>query len=740
MASFGVLSGRTKAKLLMAVSRPAKSTEDNVEKTKATISDDITLYTTKIKEPLAFVYELTSTAPKGVRFTMNFSGSVNFAAVDGAGKAVTSLSLTGMIPPNGKVNLGTVNLVDSTKGARLEVEYDWEFVEPDAMKVKAAVDQNMKTIDSLLKGPSMFGSPSKSLFVDPDFKPVSSSLYTVNPTIVASGEGTGLAPSDEMVAWYRPSEFYKNGTIDVFEGKIEPGDILQGSLGDCWFLCSVACLAEFPVLVEDLFQSDSKKYNPNGKYNLRLCQEGSWETITVDDFIPCYPEGGPLYAKGHGNELWVMLLEKAYAKLCGSYAALKAGWAFEAMIDLTGAPYWTVRFDDSETKKMVEDGSLWSLMLQNDDLGYIQSASTPGEDVLTVGGDRKSKDNETGLVAGHAYALIAVKEVKSKGLKLVQLRNPWGEGGMEWNGDWSDSSPLWTAEIQRELGITDLDTNDGSFWMCFSDFIKYFFSVNACLIRHVDMGTSKWFESRKKMSFSMSPEGEVRTPSYLLTLTEASDKVYFSMHQQDIRHVTAKPYIDFGVTVLQLNASTGKYTLVTSSGNSADRQNQTKEMSLPAGQYLVIPTSTGCRLSWQYEKHTERCIRETCDCIGTIDAKKHGNPYVTVTNYDDGHENFIPSIVMVLTEIFVRFDYDEDGVLNRQELSQFLQLTEGWNSDVMVPDDAFEWFLTTFANTATLGDTNECMGLSLSGFIASQLYAYVEGGRNAGALFRELGM
>ena len=162
-------------------------------------------------------------------------------------------------------------------------------------------------------------------------------------------------------------------------------------------------------------------------------------------------------------------------------------------------------------------------------------------------------------------------------------------------------------------------------------------------------------------------------------------------------------------------------------------------MSLPAGQYLVIPTSTGCRLSWQYEIHTERCIRESCDCVGTSTAKKHGNPYVTVTNYNDGHENFIPSIIMVLSEIFVRFDYDQDGMLNRQELSQFLQLTEGWNSDVIVPDDAFEWFLTTFDNPMS-GGANECMGLSLTGFISSQLHAYIEGGRNTGALFRELGM
>ena len=46
----------------------------------------------------------------------------------------------------------------------------------------------------------------------------------------------------------------------------------------------------------------------------------------------------PVRAQGVGDELWVLFLEKAYAKLCGGYRHIVGGQTAEALHVLTGWP------------------------------------------------------------------------------------------------------------------------------------------------------------------------------------------------------------------------------------------------------------------------------------------------------------------------------------------------------------------------------------------------------------------
>ena len=178
-------------------------------------------------------------------------------------------------------------------------------------------------------------------FVDEAFPPSDVSLH---------GPPPGHRPGRELPAdvWVRAPELLRAGAeeeeVELF-AKIEPSDIEQGSLGNCWLMAVFACVAEFPTLVHGLFRGDHA-LSSSGKYVVELYvidggNGGGWTPVEVDDYIPAAHRHGnplPVFSQPSGGELWVLILEKAVAKLAGSYAALVSGSAAWAMQTLLGPP------------------------------------------------------------------------------------------------------------------------------------------------------------------------------------------------------------------------------------------------------------------------------------------------------------------------------------------------------------------------------------------------------------------
>ena len=162
----------------------------------------------------------------------------------------------------------------------------------------------------------------------------------------------------------------------MFHKDIEPSDIKTGPNSYKWILCALATLAERPHLVEKLFVT--KEYKTNGAYRMRVNKSGVWNELTIDDYMPCSLEGPPLFTRAHGNELWVMLLEKAYAKLHGSFENLREGHPNEALQDFTGFPTVLYDFNDPETENFVKTGDLFKMMLFFQQEGFLMSGTAPG--------------------------------------------------------------------------------------------------------------------------------------------------------------------------------------------------------------------------------------------------------------------------------------------------------------------------------------------------------------------------
>lgn len=299
-------------------------------------------------------------------------------------------------------------------------------------------------------------------FVDPQFPPDASSLAKDFSSMEYSME------KEWRTFIFKDIDDIYPQPIKVFDS-ISPNDILQGKLGDCYFLSALSAIAEFPKRIERCF--DTQEYQASGCYTINIYDMGIETDFIVDDYFPCSPDNkiafsGPRVEKGT-TELWVLLLEKAWAKRFGSYWAIDAGSTEEVLRDLTGAP--------CENIEVTED-RIWEKLFEANLKNFIITAASSGEEGC---GDQV---NEMGLVNFHAYAIIDIREVEIKNSKkkekLMKIRNPWGE--TEWKGDWSDKSKLWTDELKAQLGWENKD--DGSFWMSFKDFCSYFFGVTICRV------------------------------------------------------------------------------------------------------------------------------------------------------------------------------------------------------------------------------------------------------------------
>jgi len=202
-------------------------------------------------------------------------------------------------------------------------------------------------------------------------------------------------------------------------------------------MSAIAIMAEWPKRVMDAFIIDTA--NEQGVYGLVLYKNGIKQVIIIDDYIACNC-GEPAFAEAHGNELWVMLMEKAWAKMHGSYLAIRSGWISEALYTMTGAPYETI-------ENVNTDGvpGLFEKLYRAEQKNYAMGCG-----LQAAGVDSETADESLGLVYSHAYSIMGVARVKDKlGLTvdLVKLRNPWGE--LDWTGAWSDNCSNWTPQLEK---------------------------------------------------------------------------------------------------------------------------------------------------------------------------------------------------------------------------------------------------------------------------------------------------
>ena len=247
-------------------------------------------------------------------------------------------------------------------------------------------------------------------------------------------------------------------------------------------------LFEMVVPTHQSFQGG--KYT--GKFTFRFWCYGKWKTVVVDDRLPTKPYGRKFKlflgrSDSNVNEFWPALLEKAYAKLYGSYGALIGGDPRESLPDFSGGIVERFLLSDAPN-------DLFHIMKKAKQTGAFINCTTN----LSKKPDASERDQEgikKGLYGRHAYTITDVIEVVSVGrnkYELVRIRNP--HGGNEWTGRWSDQSwqiKNWlSANERKKHNIVD-DDDDGEFLMEMKDFLKFFYDVAICHLPYSRLLKSK---------------------------------------------------------------------------------------------------------------------------------------------------------------------------------------------------------------------------------------------------------
>jgi hypothetical protein len=301
------------------------------------------------------------------------------------------------------------------------------------------------------------------MYEDPAFPPDRRSLLALreDDTYIDLINGPkNVKEIDQNLKWKRASEILCNPK--VFEDGLEFKDITQGNIGDCYFLSAVTALVEFPQLIKQLFKTPQNQ--GNGYYEIILFLNGKWQVVIVDDYVPVNDDGTIQFANPNNNELWVILLEKAWAKVNGGYLNIISGKASEVYKVLTGFP--CLRYTVEDTSK----DELWKIAETSDDANNFMCSGTRSDTDIS----------QYGLVEGHAYTLISAKELEHNGEthRLLKIRNPWGS--KEWKGKWSDQSDMWTEELKEKLAYSN--QNDGIFWIEFHDFCSVFEDIEVSYV------------------------------------------------------------------------------------------------------------------------------------------------------------------------------------------------------------------------------------------------------------------
>ncbi|KAL4478339.1 hypothetical protein ABPG72_009575 [Tetrahymena utriculariae] len=356
---------------------------------------------------------------------------------------------------------------------------------------------------------------ASTLFTDSEFPAGISQLVGENLSHLNS---IAVQKGWNDVVWKRSTEFLKVQKSIFGKNGIQIHKIKQGTLKNCYLLSSISCLAERPNRIAKLFKS--RLISKYGLYSVFLYVNGEQREIIIDDLFPIFHQTGLFLFGGQlKQDLWILLVEKAWAKIHGGYMYLDMGTMREALHGLTGAPCENYFLENEK------EDEIWALITQGLQKGYCITCGTKSISNKLLPENQRMQVhilNEKGLASSHAYSLLGayVLEDASK-TKIVKLRNPWGKD--KWNGRFSRKDDKFWESVNREwkkkLGYQKSKNDLGIIFMEFDDFFFNFADLQVCMVndsyKYTTFKTNQQANKKYFYKISISQSGE-----YFITVNQ----------------------------------------------------------------------------------------------------------------------------------------------------------------------------------------------------------------------------
>ncbi|CAF0992683.1 unnamed protein product [Brachionus calyciflorus] len=475
---------------------------------------------------------------------------------------------------------------------------------------------------------------SGKLFEDDKFPANDTSLYRFQKFVTGK------------ISWKRPHEITQNPQFIV--DFIEPNDLDQGQIGNCWMVAAAACVLSVPEYLKRVIP-DGQTFDKNnyaGIFHFRFWINGEWVDVVVDDRIPVNENNHPIFCHNSvdKNEIFGPLLEKAYAKLNVCYEFLIGGNSKDALLDFTGGVNETYDLTrclpTAKKDRFIEPNTLWELMFK---AAGIKSLFSCAADVRP--NQRMEQRTNNGLVVGHAYSIIQLFEILNVGgqfsefrlstgkkpdpsvktIRLLKIRNPWGQKE-SYRGRWGKSASEWKQIAPKlEQVLQPNKTDDGEFYMSFDDFYTFFTSMDTV---HVDLdglandqGTNQtdlnwdltqingeWISGKNAGGCGNDPKTFWTNPQHTFDLPSKKEKcaLIVSLLQTDTAQKRINSngasqgiYEAIGFFVYSIKAdskpdSSGKYdksvlTQVSRINTFMYQKEISKRCELPPGKYVIMP-------------------------------------------------------------------------------------------------------------------------------------------------------